>query len=66
MHILVGIPIGAGLALSIGGAYFTSVYLRAWRATRSQAEALLESTRAHLGYNLVIVALVLAALATGA
>lgn len=65
MHVLVGIPIGAGLALSIGGAYFTHVYLRAYRATRSQADALMESTRAHLGYNLTIVILVLTALAFG-
>lgn len=65
MHVLVGIPVGAGLALSIGGAYFTHVYLRAFRETRSQAAALMESTRAHLGYNLVIVALVLAALTLG-
>lgn len=63
MHVLVGIPIGAGLALSIGGAYFTHVYLRAFRETRSQRAALAESTRAHLGYDLVIVVLVLVALA---
>lgn len=66
MHVLVGIPIGAGLALSIGGVYFTRVYLRAFRDTRSPTEALLESTRAHLGYNVVIVSLVLLAVATGA
>lgn len=65
MHVLVGVPIGAGLALSIGGAYFTHVYLRAYRETRSEAAALLESTRAHLGYNLVIVALVVTAVALG-
>lgn len=63
VHVLVGIPIGAGLALSIGGVYFTMVYLRAFRATRSQRAALLESTRAHLGYDLVIVILVVVALA---
>ena len=65
MHVLVGIPIGAGLALSVGGGYFTHVYLRAYRETRSQAAALMESTRAHLGYNLTIVGLVLVALAFG-
>lgn len=63
MHVLVGIPIGAGLALSIGGVYFTHVYLRTFRATRSQHAALAECTRAHLGYDLVIVILVLVALA---
>lgn len=65
MHVLVGIPVGAGLALSLGGAYFTHVYLETYRATRSQATALMESTRAHLGYNLVIVALVLIAVSLG-
>lgn len=65
MHVLVGIPVGAGLALAIGGAYFTHVYLREFRATRSRSAALAESTRAHLGYDLVIVMLVLVALAFG-
>lgn len=60
MHVVVGIPIAAGVALSVGGAYFTHVYLRAFRASRSQAHALMESTRAHLGYNLVLVGIVLA------
>lgn len=62
-HVIVGIPVGAGLALSIGGMYFTQVYLTAFRATRSRRHALAESTRAHLGYDLVIVLLVLVALA---
>jgi hypothetical protein len=59
VHALVGIPIGVALALSIGGWYFTAVYLRAHRRTGRAAPALLESTRAHLAYNAVIVALVL-------
>lgn len=61
-HAIVGIPIGAALALSIGGAYLTIMYLRGWRATGTQAGALAESTRAHLAYNLVIVTLVAVAL----
>ena len=61
-HAIVGIPIGAGLALSIGGVYLTNCYLRGWRETRTQAGALVESTRAHLAYNLTIVALVLVTL----
>jgi hypothetical protein len=64
-HALVGIPIGAALALSLGGAWFTDVYLRRYRETRSRAEALLESTRVHLAYDLLIVALVALVLATG-
>jgi hypothetical protein len=59
---VVGIPIGAALALSIGGLYLTRCYLNGWKETRSQTGALLESTRAHLAYNLTIVALVLVSL----
>jgi hypothetical protein len=65
VHALIGIPIGVAIALSIGGFYFTWAYLRAWRATGSEDEALAESTRSHLGYNLVIAGLVIVALATG-
>jgi hypothetical protein len=68
-HAVVGIPIGAALALSIGGVYLTWCYLEGWRETRSQTMALLASTRAHLAYNLTIIAMVLvsllALLATG-
>jgi hypothetical protein len=63
VHAVVGIPIGAALALSVGGVYLTWCYLRGWRVTGTEEGALLESTRAHLGYNLVIVALVVVALA---
>jgi hypothetical protein len=62
VHAAVGIPIGAALALSAGGVYLTWAYLRAWRKTGSQEEALRESTRAHLAYNLVIVSVVALAL----
>ncbi len=58
VHALIGIPLGAALALSLGGAYFMAVYLRAHRATHSRRTATLESTRAHTVYNAVIVALV--------
>jgi hypothetical protein len=61
-HAVVGIPIGAALALSIGGLYLTWCYLEGWRETRSQSGALLESTRAHLAYNLTIITLVLVSL----
>ena len=56
VHAVVGIPVGAALALSIGGAYFTHRYLREYHATGSATEALLESTRAHTAYNGLIVA----------
>jgi hypothetical protein len=45
--------------------YLTSCYLRGWRETRTQPGALLESTRAHLAYNLTILGLVAVALALG-
>jgi hypothetical protein len=65
VHAVIGVPLAAALALSVGGLYLTWSYLRVWRATGSPRLALLESTRAHLAYNLVIVALVLGALALG-
>ena len=39
-HALIGIPIGVALALSFGGAYFTLVYLRGFRAHRQPARRL--------------------------
>jgi len=64
-HAIIGIPLGAALALSIGGLYLTWCYLEGWRETRTQAGALLESTRAHLAYNATILVLVAVALAVG-
>lgn len=63
VHAIVGIPIGAALALSVGGAYFLSVYLRAYRRSGSAADATIESTTAHTVYNGAIIAIVLVALA---
>jgi hypothetical protein len=62
VHALVGIPIGVALALSIGGAAFTLAYLRAHARTHLRKEALLESTRLHLAYNLTIVTVVVVVL----
>jgi hypothetical protein len=58
VHAVVGIPIGVALALSIGGAYFQYVYVRRFRETGQQHEAVLESTRAHATYNGLIVVFV--------
>ena len=66
VHALIGIPLGAALALSIGGAYFMHVYLRAFRRVPSRREATLESTAAHTVYNALVVALVVLALALDA
>ena len=65
-HALIGIPIAVALALSIGGGYFTVVYLRAAVRTRSTEAALLESTRAHTAYNATIVALAYVVVLAGA
>lgn len=58
VHALIGIPIGVALALSVGGAYFMTAYVRAYRR-RGSEEALLESTRCHAAYNLAIAVLLL-------
>lgn len=62
VHAVVGVPIATALALSITGVYLTWCYLRVWGVTGSSKLALLESTRAHLAYNLVIVLFVFTAL----
>lgn len=61
VHAVVGIPLGVALALAIPGAWLTATYLRGARAG-GRLEGLRESTRAHLAYDLVIVAVVMAAL----
>jgi hypothetical protein len=65
VHAIIGIPIGVALALSIGGWYFTAMYLRAWRASHSAEAAVMESTRAHLAYNLEVLLIIAVALAFG-
>jgi ABC-type Fe3+ transport system permease subunit len=64
-HALIGIPIGAALGLSVGGQYFTWRYMREFRRTGNDAAAMLESTRAHLTYNLVVVTIVALAFLAG-
>lgn len=61
VHTVVGIPIGAAAALSLGGGWFTVVYLREWRRTGDTESATLASAAAHTAYNAVIIALVLVA-----
>lgn len=65
VHALIGIPIGVAMALSLGGAYFMSVYLRTWRRLSSERQATLESTRAHTAYNGLLLGTVLVALVVG-
>jgi len=66
IHAVVGIPIGVALALSVGGAYFMAVYLRAYKRTSSVVASTLESTRAHTAYNAFIIATVAIAIAVDA
>jgi hypothetical protein len=63
VHLVMGIPIGVALALSVGGLYFTWAYLRGYREGGGDPEAgVAESTRAHLAYNLVVLGLAFVAL----
>jgi len=57
VHLVMGIPIGVALALSIGGGYFTWAYMRGYRKG-GRAAAVSESTRSHLAYNLTIIGVV--------
>jgi len=66
VHALIGIPIGAALALSLGGAYFMWIYLRRFAATGSVDEATIESTTAHTVYNFLIVLMVIVAVGADA
>ena len=66
IHSVIGIPIGVALALSLGGVYFTLAYLRGYHRGGGRESALVESTRTHLAYNLVIVSLALPALLVAA
>lgn len=68
IHLIMGIPIGVALALSLGGGYFTWAYLRGWRRVEggSQEAGLLESTRAHTAYNGTVVVLALVGVALAA
>lgn len=61
IHAIIGIPLGAALALSLGGAYFMWVYLREYRLHENRHDATLESTAAHTMYNGLIVLLVVVA-----
>jgi hypothetical protein len=63
VHALIGIPIGAALALSVGGAYFMSVYLAAYRRLPDERAATVESARAHTAYNALIIGVVVLAIA---
>jgi len=60
VHMIMGIPLGAALSLSFAGGGLMRVYRRRFATTRSRHQAILESTRTHLAYNLVMLILVTA------
>ncbi len=66
IHALIGIPIGAAIALSIGGAYFMWVYLRRFQTVATRDGALIESATAHAVYNGLIVIMLTIAFALDA
>jgi hypothetical protein len=65
VHAIIGIPIGVALALSIGGWYFTAMYLRGYGQAHDPEAGVLESTRAHLTYNAEVLIIVGLALIVG-
>jgi hypothetical protein len=56
-HAVIGIPLGVALALSVGGWWFTAVYLWGFRRG-GRVVALREATLAHLAYNGSVLVLV--------
>lgn len=54
VHLIIGIPIAVALALSAGGVYFMTVYLRRYRVAHDQRDAVMEATTAHATYNAFI------------
>lgn len=57
-HMVMGIPLGAALAIGLGGGGFMRTYRRRHLVRQSRLDAVLESTRTHLAYNLLLLALV--------
>lgn len=57
-HLLVGVPIGAAIALMVAGLLFQRAYLRGLHVRHSRLDALMASTRLHLAYNYVALMLV--------
>jgi hypothetical protein len=59
VHCLMGVPIGAGIAITVSGLYYTAVYRREFNKTKSQERSLVASSSAHLAYNILIISLLL-------
>jgi len=52
-HLIMGIPIAAALAVGAGGWGFAAAYRRAYRRRQSRHDAIMQSSRVHLAYNLI-------------
>lgn len=63
-HLIMGIPIGAAIALGVGGFGFSQVYLLRWRKSASRYQSVLDAARVHVAYNFIIISLAVAALVT--
>lgn len=61
-HLIMGIPIGAGIALGVGGFGFSQVYLSRWRKSASRYQSVLDAARVHVAYNFIIIGVAIAAL----
>lgn len=57
MHLLMGIPLTAALALVVTGFAYQHIYLRRYAQSGLQGIAVLEAARTHLAANLLIVGL---------
>jgi hypothetical protein len=60
-HLIMGIPLGVALGLAVAGGGFMRVYRRRFAERASRLDAVLESTRTHLAYNLMVLTLIGAA-----
>lgn len=62
VHLVMGIPIAAALAITGAGWIFQREYLVAFRRRGSRHDAMVASTSAHLAYNMILLSLAAAAL----
>jgi hypothetical protein len=59
-HVVLGAPVHAGIAIAAAGFAFSVFYLRAYRGRASRLDAMFESVRVHLAFDLVLVTTVVA------
>lgn len=59
VHLLIGIPIGAAVALGAAGALFGIAYTKGLRVTGNRGGAILEAARVHLMHNVIALTIAL-------